>query len=114
MRRVARRADGWLAVGAPPSVLGYLWSTIRREAEDAGRDPAEIRFIVRMNPHLTDEKAEAEKVPSKGTMDQVIAYARSLVEVGADEVFIDLGQTARSAAEVLDRAGAFYDGVRAG
>jgi hypothetical protein len=34
--------------------------------------------------------------------------------VGADEVFIDLGQTARSAAEVLDRAGAFYDGVRAG
>jgi probable F420-dependent oxidoreductase len=114
MRRVARRADGWLAVGAPPSVLGYHWSTIRREAEDAGRDPAEIRFIVRMNPHLADEKAEAEKVPSKGTMDQVIAYARSLVEVGADEVFIDLGQTARSAAEVLDRAGAFYDGVRAG
>lgn len=114
MRRVGRRADGWLAIGAPLPALTYLWSTIRREAEDAGRDPAAIRFIVRINPKLTAEKADAEKVPAEGTMAQLVDYARSLVEVGADEVFVDLGQTTTTAAEVLDHAGAFIEGVRAG
>jgi hypothetical protein len=34
--------------------------------------------------------------------------------VGADEVFIELSQTATTSAQALDLAGAFIEGVRAG
>ena len=114
IRRVGRRADGWLGVGAPLAALQYLWGNVRREAEEAGRNPADIRCIVRINPHLTDEKAGLEQVPDRGTLAQQVDYARSLVEVGADEVFIDFGQTTTTSAELLDLAGAFIEGVRAG
>lgn len=114
IRRVGRRADGWLGVGAPLPALSYLWDSVLREAEAAGRDRGDIRFIVRINPHLRDEKADAEQVPDQCTMAQLVDYTRSLVDLDVDEVFIDLGQTATTSAEVLDHAGAFIDGVRAG
>ena len=53
-------------------------------------------------------------MPDHGTMAQLVDYTRSLVDLGVDEVFIDLGQTTTTSAEVLDHAGAFIESVRAG
>jgi hypothetical protein len=47
-------------------------------------------------------------------MVQLVDYARSLVDLDVDEVFIDLAQTVTTSAEVLDHAAAFIEGVRAG
>ncbi|MFI6346402.1 TIGR03619 family F420-dependent LLM class oxidoreductase [Streptomyces sp. NPDC050560] len=56
LARVARRADGWLPVarpgGAPfdpESVNGPL-AAIHRVAREAGRDPADIDVVLRLNP----------------------------------------------------------------
>jgi hypothetical protein len=49
-----------------------------------------------------------------GTLDQQRDFWRCLTEVGVLEVFVDLGQTTTTSAELLDLAGAFIEGVRAG
>ncbi|AGL18990.1 hydride transferase 1 [Actinoplanes sp. N902-109] len=45
-RRVARRADGWLAGQLPIPALTTVWQDIRAEAERAGRDPAAVRGVL--------------------------------------------------------------------
>ncbi|MBA3913048.1 MAG: LLM class F420-dependent oxidoreductase, partial [Acidobacteriales bacterium] len=45
MRRVARLADGWNPAGVPIEVMAQMFGGIRRMAEEAGRDPAELKMI---------------------------------------------------------------------
>ncbi|WP_237555307.1 MULTISPECIES: TIGR03619 family F420-dependent LLM class oxidoreductase [unclassified Streptomyces] len=113
MRRVARRADGWLPVGMPLPVILGMWAIILKEAEDAGRDPSALRMALRLNPELTDVKADPEHLPRSGTLGQYIGYARAAAEAGVHELFIDLGQTPVSLAERIELAGRFIEGVRA-
>jgi probable F420-dependent oxidoreductase len=42
LRRTGRVADGWLTMDRPGPVLDQAWATVRREAEAAGRDPANV------------------------------------------------------------------------
>lgn len=114
IRRLARRADGWLPVGMPLPYLMGLWSTILEVAENADRDPAALRMALRVNPTLTESKAEPEEVPSQGTLDQYIDYARAAAEAGVHELFMDLAQTPGTIEERVDIAGRFIEGVRAG
>ncbi|SEN74108.1 TIGR03619 family F420-dependent LLM class oxidoreductase [Actinacidiphila rubida] len=114
IRRLARRAAGWLPVGMPLTHLAGLWSTIRDEADRAGRDGAELRMALRVNPTLTEARTEPEQMPSAGTLDQYIAYARAAAEAGVHELFMDLGQSPATVEERVDIAGRFIEGVRAG
>jgi probable F420-dependent oxidoreductase len=107
--RIGRRADGWLAPGVPLPFLTATWDTVRRAAEDAGRDPDALRMIVRMNPHITEEPVDADRLPRAGTVDQLAAYAR---ETGADEVFADLQQTTSDPGRMLDLAGRLLTALR--
>lgn len=94
LRRVGRRAAGWLAVGRlPASVQTSMWDTIRRAAESAGRDPESIRRAVRLNP--------APDVPVPELADDVNRAAAE----GADEAFVDLNFAGLSPEAFLDRAG---------
>jgi probable F420-dependent oxidoreductase len=114
LRRVGRRADGWLGVGRPLDYLTRLWTIAQQTAEGAGRDPSSLRLVLRINAKLTDHKAEPDQVPSAGTLSQVIDYALAAVAAGAGEIFLDLAQTATATSEVLDLAGTFLQGIRAG
>jgi probable F420-dependent oxidoreductase len=50
MRRIGRRADGWLMTqGLPPAHATMLWDIARGAAEQAGRDPAGLRRVLRIN-----------------------------------------------------------------
>lgn len=109
--RIARRADGWLAVGLPLPYLGSLWQKIRTEAEAYGRDPGKLRMVQRLNPRLTDSPADPARVPATGTLRQLADYAKA---AGADEVFIDLTLTVTTEEQMLDLAGRFLDLMRAG
>ncbi|MFI7542842.1 LLM class flavin-dependent oxidoreductase [Actinoplanes sp. NPDC049599] len=111
LRRVARRADGWLAVGLPLPHLAGMWATIRRQAGEYGRDPGDLRMVQRLNPRLTDTPADPARVPAYGTLHQIADYARA---ARADEVFIDLTLTVRTADEMLDLAGGFLAAIQAG
>lgn len=54
--RVARRADGWLPVATPgarpvdPASITQPMAHLRNLAAQAGRDPAALRMILRLNP----------------------------------------------------------------
>lgn len=110
--RIGRRADGWVAPGAPLPYLTAMWDTARRAAEDAGRDPGRLRMIVRMNPHVTEQPVAEDQVPGRGTLGQIAVYARSVAEAGADEVFADLQQTTTDTGRMLEVAGKLRDLLR--
>ncbi len=42
LRRVGRHADGWILVGPPNDAVESSWATIRRFAQEAGRDPSSV------------------------------------------------------------------------
>ncbi|MEV4640951.1 TIGR03619 family F420-dependent LLM class oxidoreductase [Actinoplanes sp. NPDC049548] len=108
--RIARRADGWLAVGLPLPYLRSLWQKITSEAEAYGRDTP-LRIVQRLNPRLTSSPADPARVPAMGTLRQIADYAKA---AAADEVFIDLTLTVTTQDEMLDLAGRFLDLMRAG
>lgn len=84
LRRVGRRGDGWLATGVLPGRLDpesypEPLSVIRRAAADAGRDPAAIEVILRLNP--------LKGVEITDIADGVLAVRD---KIGLDEVLIEL------------------------
>jgi len=52
--RIARRAQGWLAVATPPAAAAGTWRQITAMASEYGRDPADMRFVYRANIALLD------------------------------------------------------------
>lgn len=83
LRRVGRRADGWLpAVQVPGGVVPEMLATLRRTIDDAarqaGRDPSAIHTWVRINV-------------AAGTRIGAVAEAvRTLADAGYPDVFVDL------------------------
>jgi membrane-bound ClpP family serine protease len=101
-------------VGLPVPQLAYVISQIRQIAEANGRDPDALRTVVRVNPVVTAEAAPSDAVPHRGTVVQVSDYLLAAHAAGADEVLIDLQQTARSAEELTDLAHRFHEVLRKG
>jgi alkanesulfonate monooxygenase SsuD/methylene tetrahydromethanopterin reductase-like flavin-dependent oxidoreductase (luciferase family) len=114
LERIGRRADGWAGVALPVPQLAYVISQIRQIAETNGRDPDALRTVVRVNPVVTAEDAPSEAVPHRGTLVQVSDYLLAAHAAGADEVLIDLQQTARDADELTDLAHRFHEQLRKG
>ncbi|MFF6908352.1 TIGR03619 family F420-dependent LLM class oxidoreductase [Streptomyces sp. NPDC012389] len=112
--RIGRRADGWLGVGLPAPQLSYVVGQIRHSAETHGRDPEALRIVVRVNPQVEKDRAPDDQVPGRGTVRQLADYLLTTHEAGADEVLIDLQQTARSAAELTDLAHQLHEALRTG
>lgn len=114
LERIGRRADGWAGVALPVPKLAYVISQIRQIAETHGRDPDALRTVVRVNPVVTAEDAASEAVPHRGTVVQISDYLLAAHAAGADEVLIDLQQTARDADELTDLAHRFHEQLRKG
>jgi hypothetical protein len=96
-----------------PYLMG-MWNSILKEARDAGRDASALRMALRVNPVITEEKADPEQVPQSGTLGQYVDYARAAAEAGVHEIFVDLGQMPTSLDARIDLADRFIEGVRAG
>ncbi|KNB54087.1 TIGR03619 family F420-dependent LLM class oxidoreductase [Streptomyces caatingaensis] len=90
LRRVGRRADGWAGVLLPPEAHTALWTTARRAAASAGRDPDALRQCLRHNPR-------------PGATPETVATAlRQARDLGADSCFLDLQQCVREPDEALE------------
>jgi alkanesulfonate monooxygenase SsuD/methylene tetrahydromethanopterin reductase-like flavin-dependent oxidoreductase (luciferase family) len=68
-------ADGWNPAGVPPQGMAQMMQGIREMARQAGRDPAKLHMVVRVN--------------SYGSPEQIKAEIQATREAGADEMFID-------------------------
>jgi probable F420-dependent oxidoreductase len=56
-----RVADGVIIQLADPEIIQWIMDTARRAAEEAGRDPAQLRCIVGAPAHITDDLADARE-----------------------------------------------------
>jgi probable F420-dependent oxidoreductase len=65
LARAGRLGDGWLAFVVTPERFAEGWSTVRRHAEEAGRDPSALTpgLQVWCNVAGSDEEARAELAP---------------------------------------------------
>lgn len=94
MRRIGRRAAGWLPVAGPPTgLLEQLWQTARRAAAETGRDPDNLRRELRINATAGQRPASLLRLADQ-------AHAQ-----GYDGAFFDVTTAAtRSVGEALDLA----------
>ncbi len=95
LRRAGRVADGWISrSGHDLSSIAEDVATVRRAAEEAGRDPGTVRIIsrgvVRLDDQVTGSPGAGGRRLLSGTLDQVREDARRLGELGVTELFYDL------------------------
>lgn len=87
LRRAGRMAQGWIS--SSQADLGRIDEPIgivRRACEDAGRDPAELRFVCR---GVVKVRA-GERSPLVGSLDDIRADLAELAPKGVTETFVDL------------------------
>jgi probable F420-dependent oxidoreductase len=117
LERVARRADGWTPAGVPLDATAPMWSSVRDLAESYGRDPDELRLVVRANVHCGARATGPGRADFCGDVHQVAADVARARELGVDEVILELQMTVSSASELMDLAleistGSDVSGVR--
>jgi probable F420-dependent oxidoreductase len=56
-----RVGDGVIIQLADPEIIQWIMETARRAAEEAGRDPAQLRCIVGAPSHISDDLADARE-----------------------------------------------------
>src|SRR5690606_19654304 len=89
LRRAGRLCDGWVSSSrADPRRLGEAVAVVRAAAEQAGRDPASLRFVCRAAVKV--RPASARRAPLTGTPDQIRADFDDIAAQGVTELFVDL------------------------
>ena len=87
LKRIARVADGWMAMDAPgDGPLKDRLTKLHRYAEEAGRDPSEIGLQMSLSP---DTRNKEERKRFYVDMDLMRARLAELQELGFDHMSID-------------------------
>ena len=102
--RIARRADGWVPFGLPPEQIAAGWHHIRTRAAEAGCDSHELRLVVRTDPRCTDGTLGPTRPAFTGSCRQILADLDDLRTIGANEVILDLHETAQTVDHLLHLA----------
>lgn len=71
-------------------------------------------MVIRVNPLVQAEEAHTDQVPGRGTVRQLADYLLAAHTAGADEVLVDLQQTARSGTELIALAHQLHELLRQG
>jgi len=93
LKRVATMADGWNPTGLPLEAMAQMFGAIKQMAEAAGRDPAELKMIVRGNLVETPKAVETDRAIFVGSLEQIRGDIAACEKIGAEEVFLELGFT---------------------
>jgi probable F420-dependent oxidoreductase len=90
LQRVGRLADGWISSSrVPGSAIPGAVATIRGAAQAAGRNPHDVRIIVRGSLRLREADHDDDPTMT-GTVDKIRADLAAYADAGTDEVFLDL------------------------
>ncbi len=96
LRRAGRLAEGWVAAsGHDLDRLGRDVATVRAGAEEAGRDPAAVRVLLRAVPDLRATDPGPDRAPFRGTREQVLDDVAAVGAQGVTEVLLDLNLSPR-------------------
>jgi probable F420-dependent oxidoreductase len=93
LRRVGRRASGWLIFDSlPTEFAASLWEVARRSADAAGRDPDALKRSVRVN---VDPGEQVDRITER--LDKIAAS-------GADEAVVEFNLALSTVDEALELA----------
>jgi probable F420-dependent oxidoreductase len=109
LRRAGRLAAGWLSRSATDLTrIHEQIAIVRSAAEEAGRDPAAVRVVVRGVVRAGEEARDdaGERVRLSGSYDQIREDVAWLAEQGVTEIFYDLNWDPLVGAPDLDPASA--------
>ncbi|MFI6290202.1 TIGR03619 family F420-dependent LLM class oxidoreductase [Nonomuraea sp. NPDC050790] len=110
LRRAGRIGDGWMSSSREDlTTIDAKIAVVRAAAEEAGRDPGALRFVVR---GVTKVRS-GQRAPLTGTYEQIRADVDELAGKGVTELFHDLnfdpeivtaepGEAMRRAEEALE------------
>jgi probable F420-dependent oxidoreductase len=110
LQRVGRLADGWVTSSRTDLTrIGDSIAVVRQAAEQAGRDPGQIRVIcrgvVRWGAPVTIPEGGG-RLPLSGSFEQIRADTEVLAERGVTEIFYDLNWDPLVGAPGVDPTGA--------
>jgi probable F420-dependent oxidoreductase len=110
LQRVGRLADGWVTSSRTDlSRIGELIAVVGQAAEEAGRDPEQIRVVcrgvVRWGAPVTVPEGGG-RLPLSGSFGDIRADTQELSERGVTEIFYDLNWDPLVGAPDADPAGA--------
>ncbi len=89
LKRLATMADGWNPVMIPVAGMADMFGTVKRMAEEAGRDPSSLSLVVRANLEITEKPLGKERVIFAGNLDQIKEDIAGCRRIGAHEIFFD-------------------------
>jgi probable F420-dependent oxidoreductase len=88
--RAGRLAEGWISSSRfPVADIPAAAEAVRRGARDAGRDPDNVRIVIRGVARLR-ETPDPEAGPLTGPIEVIREGLTQYAEAGATEVFLDL------------------------
>jgi probable F420-dependent oxidoreductase len=89
MKRTAKMADGWMPVGMNADQAKASIGQIRNMARDAGRNPADLKLIMRGNLAITEQPIGKDRGFCAGTFAQIKEDIASVKAYGPDELILD-------------------------
>jgi probable F420-dependent oxidoreductase len=90
LRRAGRLADGWVSgSGHDLTHMSASLDIVRTAAQEAGRDPAALRFVSRGVVRVR-RVSPADRRPLTGTVEQIREDIEMLHNLGIQELFVDL------------------------
>ena len=89
-RRAAKRGDGFQGAYASPAALRGQWESVKRAAEEAGRDPAEIVLSNRMWLAYGADSGPRADGSLFGSTEQIVEQLGELKEMGVQHVVMDV------------------------
>ncbi|WP_433222683.1 TIGR03619 family F420-dependent LLM class oxidoreductase [Dactylosporangium sp. CS-047395] len=109
LRRLARRADGWLPTGLPAPAVAANMARVRELAASYGRDPSSISCTFQVGlAHDLNELPEEGRRPYTGSMDQIVRDIAALPDAGVDHLFLTVSNLVTDIEEYVDLAAEFH------
>lgn len=87
---LVRSADGWMAMRLPLDAVGTTWSGVLAAAGAAGRDPADLRLVVRADVELAERPLGRHRSTFCGSVGQVVDDLIAVQGIGAASVVLAL------------------------
>jgi probable F420-dependent oxidoreductase len=89
VKRVATLADGWMPVGMNVDQVKATITQIRNMAKDAGRNPTDLKLIMRGNLAVTQQPISKDRPFCSGTPAQIKEDIATVKAYGPDELILD-------------------------
>ncbi|MGW7518257.1 TIGR03619 family F420-dependent LLM class oxidoreductase [Streptomyces sp. NPDC054796] len=112
LRRIARRADGWLPSYVTNEQVASTRARIVELAAEYGREADAFTVTVRAAVRLTDKPLGGDRMTWTGSVEQLTEDLLGARDAGADEVILDTHVDAADAREVVDKAKLLREAAR--